>query len=49
MVSSVITITGLGDHDRPEWPITMAGMRNNALARMREALAGANEPSASAV
>jgi hypothetical protein len=28
MVNSMITITGLGDHDRLEWPITMAGMRS---------------------
>jgi hypothetical protein len=26
-VSSMITITGAGDHDRPEWLITMAGIR----------------------
>ena len=26
-VTSSITITGLADHDRPEWPITMTGMR----------------------
>jgi hypothetical protein len=25
--SSVITITGLGDHDQPEWLITMTGIR----------------------
>src|ERR1700720_2302899 len=24
----VITITGIGDHLRPEWPITITGMRN---------------------
>jgi hypothetical protein len=24
---SVITITGIGDHIRPEWPITFTGMR----------------------
>src|SRR5262249_29679544 len=24
---SVITITGIGDHLRPEWPITITGMR----------------------
>jgi hypothetical protein len=23
----VITITGIGDHLRPEWPITFTGMR----------------------
>jgi len=26
-VSSVITINGLGDHDQPEWLITMTGIR----------------------
>jgi hypothetical protein len=31
MVNSMITITGLGDHDRLEWPITMAGMRKLVL------------------
>ena len=25
---SVITITGIGDHLRPEWPITFTGIRN---------------------
>jgi len=29
-VSSMITITGLGDHDRPDWLITMTGIRNLA-------------------
>jgi hypothetical protein len=24
-----ITITGIGDHHRPEWPITFTGIRNN--------------------
>jgi hypothetical protein len=24
----VITITGIGDHLRPEWPITITGMRS---------------------
>jgi hypothetical protein len=28
-VSSVITITGLGDHDQPEWLITMTGIRTH--------------------
>jgi hypothetical protein len=28
LVSSVITITGLGDHDQPDWLITMTGIRN---------------------
>jgi hypothetical protein len=27
-VISVITITGIGDHLRPEWPITITGMRS---------------------
>jgi len=27
-VRSVITITGLGDHDQPDWLITMTGMRS---------------------
>src|SRR5437762_9335037 len=26
-VRSVITITGIGDHLRPEWPITITGIR----------------------
>jgi hypothetical protein len=27
-VRSVITITGLGDHDQPDWLITMTGIRS---------------------
>ena len=27
-LSSTITITGPGDHDRPDWLITMTGIRN---------------------
>ena len=27
----MITITGLGDHDRPDWLITMTGIRSGAL------------------
>ena len=27
LVRSVITITGLGDHDQPDWLITMTGIR----------------------
>ena len=27
-VNSMVTITGTGDHDRPEWLITVAGIRN---------------------
>ena len=30
--SSVITITGLGDHDRPDWLITMTGIRSGSAA-----------------
>jgi hypothetical protein len=26
-VIGVITITGIGDHLRPDWPITFTGMR----------------------
>jgi hypothetical protein len=26
-IDGVITITGIGDHLRPEWPITITGMR----------------------
>jgi hypothetical protein len=29
-VRSVITITGLGDHDQPDWLITMTGIRTSA-------------------
>jgi hypothetical protein len=28
----VITITGISDHLRPEWPITITGMRNQRIA-----------------
>ena len=28
-VRSVITITGLGDHDQPDWLITMTGIRRH--------------------
>jgi hypothetical protein len=27
----VITITGIGDHLRPEWPITITGTRTGTL------------------
>jgi hypothetical protein len=27
----VITITGIGDHLRPEWPITITGMRSRSV------------------
>jgi hypothetical protein len=27
-------ITGIGDHLRPEWPITITGMRNVGHARL---------------
>ena len=38
--SSVITITGIGDHDRPDWLITMTGIRSHRtiaeiVARLR--------------
>jgi len=29
----MITITGLGDHDRPDWLITMTGIRTRAYKR----------------
>jgi hypothetical protein len=29
----VITITGIGDHLRPEWPITITGMRTSGHLR----------------
>jgi hypothetical protein len=29
-VIGVITITGIGDHLRPDWPITFTGMRSRA-------------------
>ena len=32
---SVITITGIGDHDRPDWLITMNGMRNCLVVVMK--------------
>ena len=31
-VRSVITITGLGDHDQPDWLITMTGIHNQRHA-----------------
>jgi hypothetical protein len=34
-VSSVITITGLGDHDQPEWLITMTGIRTRRDPKCR--------------
>ena len=34
-VSSMITITGLGDHDRPDWLITMTGIRRWCRAAWR--------------
>jgi hypothetical protein len=30
----VITITGIGDHLRPEWPITITGMRSGDLGQI---------------
>jgi len=35
----VIMITGTGDHLRPEWPITITGMRNVAALSVRVELA----------
>ena len=35
-VSSVITITGLGDHDQPDWLITMTGIRNKAGSLLQQ-------------
>jgi hypothetical protein len=32
-VNSVIRITGIGDHDRPEWPIRISGMRRLGLSQ----------------
>jgi hypothetical protein len=47
-VSSVITITGLGDHDQPDWLITMNGIRTLAAAPdRRDGVPSANlKPSA---
>jgi hypothetical protein len=39
----VITITGIGDHLRPEWPITITGTRNRELER-RPLLGNAMRP-----
>ncbi len=36
-VSSVITITGLGDHDQPDWLITMTGIRKEPAELPRSA------------
>jgi hypothetical protein len=38
-VISVITITGIGDHLRPEWPITFTGIHEGST-RSRETNAG---------
>ena len=35
-VRSVITITGLGDHDQPDWLITMTGIRTLGHALQAE-------------
>ena len=35
-VSSMITITGLGDHDRPDWLITMTGIRSRGRTWRRK-------------
>jgi hypothetical protein len=39
-VISVITITGFGDHLRPEWPITFTGIRRRTANPWRAALKG---------
>jgi hypothetical protein len=33
IVNSVIRITGIGDHDRPEWLIRISGMRNDGAVK----------------
>ena len=33
-VRGVITITGIGDHLRPEWPITITGIRTLTFLRL---------------
>jgi hypothetical protein len=33
----MITITGLGDHDRPDWLITMTGIRTRVLDNLQVA------------
>ena len=35
-VRSVITITGLGDHDQPDWLITMTGIADSLSMRSRD-------------
>jgi hypothetical protein len=35
-VRRVITITGLGDHDQPDWLITMTGIRNPGEQRRHQ-------------
>jgi len=35
-VISVITITGIGDHLRPEWPITFTGIRSMKTSSGRQ-------------
>jgi len=42
-LNDVITITGMGDHLRPEWPITFTGMiegsaRSRVMGRVDRAL-----------
>jgi hypothetical protein len=39
-VNSVITITGIGDQLRPEWPITFTGIRRRTANPWRAALKG---------
>jgi hypothetical protein len=34
-VNTMITITGLGDHNQPDWLIIINGMRTGAHARLQ--------------
>jgi hypothetical protein len=36
----MITITGAGDHDRPEWLITMTGIRSRGVDSIRDLASG---------
>ena len=44
IVNSMIRITGIGDHDRPEWLIRISGMRTSVFRR-RPARPIASSPS----
>ena len=33
-VNTMITITGIGDHDRPEWMIRISGIRTQLFAEI---------------